>query len=232
MMMVVTLLFTPHYTQNIQGGNEEALVSLKVHCGDGMVNQRNPPCSNLTADLIPRFEISVTQHNNQKSDPYLLAANPLVFNLAAANLSCFNTFTNAGCDGHAGPNCTCYSKISGLPKYSQLKVTVATIFDSLSATSTPDVSSNLFALTDVATAAFLSDLYSIPSGISVKHGSNQSVAEFYGQFYSNSDLASFLDLSGLPRASIPESNVFGTLPNNSTNPGGEVRFHRLYMPHS
>lgn len=42
-------------------------------------------------------------------------------------------------------------------------------------------SSNLFALTDVATAHFLSELYSIPEGLSVRHGSNQSVVEFYGE---------------------------------------------------
>jgi hypothetical protein len=46
---------------------------------------------------------------------------------------------------------------------------------------TPTVvgTSNLFALTDVATATFLSDLYNIPRGLAVKHGSNQSVVEFY-----------------------------------------------------
>jgi hypothetical protein len=39
----------------------------------------------------------------------------------------------------------------------------------------------LFALTDVATASFLSNLYNIPPGLAVKHGSNQSVAEFYDE---------------------------------------------------
>ena len=42
-------------------------------------------------------------------------------------------------------------------------------------------SSDLFALTDTATASFLSTLYNIPQGMSVQHGSNQSVAEFYGE---------------------------------------------------
>jgi hypothetical protein len=41
--------------------------------------------------------------------------------------------------------------------------------------------SNLFALTDVATAAFLSKLYNIPPGTAVNFGSNQSVVEFYGE---------------------------------------------------
>lgn len=41
--------------------------------------------------------------------------------------------------------------------------------------------STLFALTDTATAATLSYLYHIPSGLKTRYGSNQSVAEFYGE---------------------------------------------------
>jgi hypothetical protein len=36
----------------------------------------------------------------------------------------------------------------------------------------------------------------IYTGLTVRHGSTQSVAEFYGQYYSNSDLATFLALTG------------------------------------
>jgi hypothetical protein len=43
----------------------------------------------------------------------------------------------------------------------------------------PVGTSSLFALTDVATASFLADLYSIPLGQTIKFGSNQSVVEFY-----------------------------------------------------
>jgi hypothetical protein len=86
-----------------------------------------------------------------------------------------------------------------------------------------------FALTDVATARFLSDLYNIPQGIRVNHGSNQSVAEFYDEFYSNTDLTKFLTLSGLPNATIPPQNVYGDLANDYQDPGGEAQLDIEYI---
>jgi tripeptidyl-peptidase-1 len=90
--------------------------------------------------------------------------------------------------------------------------------------------------------------------MSVKYGSNQSVAEFYGevravlsvtilvdvassrwccalrtQFYSNSDLVKFLQLSGLPNATIPVQNVYGDLPDDQSNPGGEAQLDVEYI---
>ncbi|CAM5999345.1 unnamed protein product [Sphagnum balticum] len=69
-----------------------------------------------------------------------------------------------------------------------------------------------------------------------------------GQFYSNSDLAAFLSLSGLPTASIPESQarnithhtflslsligteqVFGDLPDDQSNPRGEAQLDVEYI---
>jgi len=44
----------------------------------------------------------------------------------------------------------------------------------------------------------------IPPGISVRHGSNQSVIEFYGEYYSNTDLQAFMALSGLANVSLPQ----------------------------
>ena len=49
------------------------------------------------------------------------------------------------------------------------------------------------------------------------------------QFYSNSDLATFLQLSGLPNASIPISNVYGDLENDETRPGGEAQLDVEYI---
>ena len=71
------------------------------------------------------------------------------------------------------------SQLSPLPKYTQLRVNLTTSFQD--GASSFSAVSNLFALTDIATASFLSTLYGIPKGLSVKHGSNQSVAEFYGE---------------------------------------------------
>jgi tripeptidyl-peptidase-1 len=55
------------------------------------------------------------------------------------------------------------------------------------------------------------------------------VAEFYGEFYSNSDLVEFLTLSGLPNASIPVENVYGDLDNDQASPGGEAQLDVEYI---
>jgi hypothetical protein len=49
------------------------------------------------------------------------------------------------------------------------------------------------------------------------------------QFYSNSDLMTFLSLSGLPNATIPDSNVYGDLANDQSNPGGEAQLDVEYI---
>jgi subtilase family serine protease len=87
--------------------------------------------------------------------------------------------------------------------------------------------SDFFVLTDVATPRFLSQLYNIPQGMKVNYGSNQSVAEFYDEYYSNSDLIEFFKLTGLPNATIPEANVFGT--NDQSDPGGEAQLDVEYL---
>ena len=72
------------------------------------------------------------------------------------------------------------TQIANLPKYTQLRFNVTATYAGSAAVQALG-QSNLFALTDVATAGFLSTLYNVPKGISVQHGSNQSVAEFYGE---------------------------------------------------
>ncbi len=68
-------------------------------------------------------------------------------------------------------------QLSPLPKYTQLKVNITATYPT--GKITQQGVTTRFALTDVATAKFLSDLYNMPPGIQVNHGSNQSVAEFY-----------------------------------------------------
>lgn len=64
----------------------------------------------------------------------------------------------------------------------------------------------------------------------VNHGSNQSVAEFYGEFYSNSDLEQFLALSGLPNNTISTAeNYYIDLPNDQAKPGGEAQLDVEYI---
>lgn len=119
-------------------------------------------------------------------------------------------------------------QISPLPQYVQLRAVVSYNFPS-NETSVALGTSNYFALTDVATAAFLTQLYNLPLGLSVRYGSNQSVVEFYGEFYSNSDLIQFMALSGLPNATIPKSNVLGDGGNNEIDPGGEGQLDVEYI---
>lgn len=81
--------------------------------------------------------------------------------------------------------------------------------------------SKLFVLTDTVTVRSLSKLYEIPVGLSVRHGSNNSVLEFE-DYMSNEDLLAFLDLSGVaPNTVLPAQNVLGDLNNNDTVAGGE-----------
>ncbi len=49
------------------------------------------------------------------------------------------------------------------------------------------------------------------------------------QYYSNKDLIKFLSLSGLPNATIPEANVYGDLPNDQADPGGEAQLDVEYI---
>lgn len=114
-----------------------------------------------------------------------------------------------------------------MPKYTQLRVNIT---ETLNGVTTNIGASSLFALTDTATARFLSELYSIPAGQQVNHGSNQSVAEFYKEFYSNKDLESFFALSGLPNASIPSANnYYIDIPNDQSDPGGEAQLDVEYI---
>jgi hypothetical protein len=89
--------------------------------------------------------------------------------------------------------------------------------------------SSLFVLTDVATVGMLATMYNIPSGLTVRHGSNQSVAEFYGQFYSNSDLKEFLSLTGLREDALPLKNILGDNGNDEKKPGGEGQLDIEYL---
>ena len=49
--------------------------------------------------------------------------------------------------------------------------------------------STMFALTDIATASMMNDLYNIPAGLKVRHGSNQAVVEFYGEVFQHSSMS-------------------------------------------
>jgi hypothetical protein len=165
--------------------------------------------------------VCVAWHNNRFFSLCLRIAFPSLLPLPSLlppqDTVCYNHWTGSVCGGHEGRNCSCFAKLSPLPKYRQLRVAV-TSFVPLAADTDMDGAlttghrrsdpayrtinttshghSTLFVLTDVATVPLLLELYSIPTGLTVRHGSNQSVIEFYNEFYSNSDLQAFMALTG------------------------------------
>lgn len=207
-------------------GNKEAVIDFVVTCENGELNTDYIPCSSTGGAPI-MFNVAVTAHANNLTNPYLLTTDPILStSINASGLRCFNSNGQA-CNGTVDQGCKCHLKLSPLSKYMQLQTMIQYTYGDTGTGQT--LVSDFFALTDVATASFLSTLYNIPKGIRADHGSNQSVAEFYGQFYSNSDLVTFLALSGLPTASIPNSNVYGDLPNNQSIPGGEAQLDVEYI---
>ena len=192
-------------------GPGEALIRWNVYCSSGERNSMGVPCVNSTdaADQGLTFTVSVTSHANSRHNPYLLSSDPLVYTIRPSDVWCYNTLSGEACAGGVNDTdvCTCMAKVSPLPKYRQLRVQVDHVFPATTTNTSTTTAyytavSYFFTLTDVATPSFLSTLYGIPDKGRASHGSNQSVAEFYGQFYSNSDLSAFMALSGLPAAMI------------------------------
>jgi hypothetical protein len=167
-------------TIGVTAGNTEALLSFVPYCGDGSRNVASPPCSNVAAgNQISSFSVSVSAYNNDLDNQFALNNSPLTFNVATESVYCYDSKTSAACTGADTATCSCLLKVSSLPKYQQLKATVSSVNSQQQ--STVLGSSSLFALTDVATAAVLNDLYSIPAGVKAHPSSNQSVVEFYSE---------------------------------------------------
>jgi hypothetical protein len=150
-------------------------------------------------DRPSHYQFVVSKHTDSGAD---LDLQPIVQTLRYSAISCFEQKSGASnpCRGGSmtrSADCTCIAKLSSLPKYVQLRVAIHAVYSPGGATSINNGSSSstttttrleqflgaslLFALTDVATPSFLSALYGIPPGLSAQHGSNQSVAEFYGE---------------------------------------------------
>jgi tripeptidyl-peptidase-1 len=223
-----------YYNVTATGGNTNVLLRFQVFCSDGELNNQNPPCAaqndmQFTVYVEP-YELKKDPTNNltivaipSETDPYY---HPIPNN---KEIYCFSASTEAECDGVIdGSDCACVLSISPLPKYTQLRATIEVKIGNATDNSLVG-QTNMFCLTDVATPEFLSKLYNMPRSLTARHGSNQSVAEFYSEFYSNSDLEVFFELTGLPNASIPVTNVYGDLPNNQTNPGGEAQLDVEYI---
>jgi len=219
----------------VRPGNKEIQVFFQPVCGASSttLNSESPPCQSAAADDVPTFYFSIFKHANSRANPYLLSNQAQIISMSTQDVYCYNTYTANTCSGNDGSNCTCIAKLTGLDMYTQLKVNMTSVYNGQTLETAPPSQSlgvsDYIALTDTATATFLSELYSIPKGISVQYGSNQSVAEFYGEFYSNKDLEQFFMLSGLPNATIPDSNVYGDLANDQSSPGGEAQLDVEYI---
>jgi hypothetical protein len=211
-------------------GNDDVMISFTPYCNDGedkkVINQYSPPCSGDGNAASVYLQAQVQSYANNQSDPFLISTQPILFDLPNDRIYCFNTYFGNICAGDEGDNCTCVTRIKPLPKYQQFRLSVIQADAEFPSNSIPSMNlgtSAYFVLTDVATPKFLQDLYSMPRGQTVRHGSNQSVVEFLGEFYSNEDLSLFLRLSGLAPATIPPEMVFGDKPNDDSNPGGEAQ---------
>jgi len=173
-------------------GNEEAYVYFQPVCGSDTLspaNSQSPPCNDsLPVNIPSHYQFVVSKHAESGAEVDL---QHIVQTVASSAIYCFDQRASTPCHGGASSthsrDCTCIAKLSSLPKYVQLRVVVHAVY-SAAGNSSSSVrleqflgASLLFALTDVATPAFLSSLYGIPPGLSVQHGSNQSVAEFYGE---------------------------------------------------
>ncbi|CAN0000708.1 unnamed protein product, partial [Discosporangium mesarthrocarpum] len=89
--------------------------------------------------------------------------------------------------------------------------------------------SDRFTLTDVATVPFLQELYRIPPGLTVHHGSTNALAEFYRQFWSPSDLKDFFYLSGVLEERKSSWHPSGDLANDQDQPGLEAQLDVEYL---
>jgi len=211
-------------------GNIEAIVKFRPMCGNSsfsVANSVSPPCSNMPAEDIPKFTVTVTAQSSDTAESFLLNTDPIVVELVQEYIFCYNNITKSACNVGEEGSCTCMAKVSPLPMYTQLTATITATLSSGESTSLGG--SALFVLTDVATVNFLSELYNIPAGMKVNNkDATQGVAEFYGEFYSNADLEQFLRFSGLPNAEIPVENILYGY-NNESEPGGEAQLDVEYL---
>ena len=92
-----------------------------------IILQMNPPCIDITTaspSLQPKFIAKITQHADSKSNPFQLTTNSIDFVLSYNNIYCYNYISGATCTGIDGRNCTCVTKLSPLPKYTQLRASI------------------------------------------------------------------------------------------------------------
>ena len=217
---------SPQNSVTVLALNTEAIIMFQPQCNSTTANNEFIPCNNEQqyTVYVEAYTENITAADEINTDPYKFVPQ-------MSRVRCYYYSKDSPCDGTGNAtDCYCYTTISPLPKYQQLRANITShLPDNIDSTKMEVGTSDLFVCTDTATASFLSELYNIPKGLNVRHGSNQSVAEFYGEFYSNADLENFLQISGLAVASIPTANVYGDLPDNQNDPGGEAQLDVEYI---
>lgn len=166
--------------------NEEAYVYFKPICGTDNIsfaNSQSPPCNaSLPGDRPSEYQFIISKHTDSGLE---LDQKPIVQTVHYTVIYCYESITAKPCNGVETNICICIVKLSSLPKYIQLRVAVHALYSTEESSTTQREqflgASQLFVLADVATPSFLSSLYGIPPGLSIKHGSNQSVVELFGE---------------------------------------------------
>lgn len=215
----------------VDAANAPGAVSLKGLGSSEVAFNFIPTCLDSTGATVINpndctLYASISVHANNVTNPDYLYTYASMYPVTFNTVNCANCSTT----GDSTDTCICTATIINLPKYEQLKITVHSKY--VNTTSSADAivlgSLPLVALTDTATPQMLKELYNVPSNLAVKFASNQSVVEFYGQYYSNDDLSKFLLSVGMAKAYIPTENVYGDA-NVETDPGGEAQLDVEYI---
>lgn len=178
------------------------------------LNRDAKPCNGTLRFTVEAQTYYRTSNNATTNyDPFPDTTNPMTFDIDPSRVYCVDSSTSKNCNGTTlSTQCSCYLSVSPLPQYVPIVFSVYSVDGS---TDIPQLQgTSLFTvITKTATLRTQRDLYGVPRGLSVRHGSNLSLAAFYGQVFSNSDLETFLSLSGaLPAPSIDKTHIYSDFP--------------------
>lgn len=91
-----------HVDHNNNNDKEADKSSRRINRGVGGSNRSPTPSPTPRQLAAPIFTAVVTQHASDKKNPYLLATEPLLFDLSPKVTFCFNHWTSDLCAGHEG----------------------------------------------------------------------------------------------------------------------------------
>eukprot|EP01114_Cavostelium_apophysatum_P020191 TRINITY_DN6700_c0_g1_i1.p1 TRINITY_DN6700_c0_g1~~TRINITY_DN6700_c0_g1_i1.p1 ORF type:complete len:755 (-),score=176.12 TRINITY_DN6700_c0_g1_i1:27-2291(-) len=201
-------------------GNAAYLIFIP-RCKNGELTNTSPNlCSDVGGPQIISIDITAYQEGTpEKYSPYadVNIAQECASCSQATGFSAYICPVMTAYYGISQDTVFCSTLINDLDNYAKTVIDIGLTFDD--ADSTNALQENLpFWVTEYVTPQYIQRLYGVPAGTVVKSSrTSQSVAQFLGQYYSPTDLASFYELMSIPPSEI---NVVG--PNNASNPGGEA----------